>query len=86
MRKKNTELSAQMRKVVAARWEKTSPEERKAYATKIAKLPRAAKRCFCGATGMLNAANRNFDCCRKAGIITVDFARKREYEQKPTGT
>ena len=33
--------------------------------------PRSKKRCWCGAQTMYSAANRNFDCCRKAGKIVL---------------
>lgn len=71
------------------RWANTTPEERKRETTRVAKLPRTAKRCFCGASSMLAAANHYFDCCRRAGVITFNFERKREMRHesdKSTGT
>lgn len=71
-----------------ARWQKVSAEERKKSAQRIAKMPRVKQRCFCGATSMINAAHRYFDCCRKAGIITLNLEKKGEKHDEPieTGT
>ena len=68
-----------------ARWGKLTPEERSAHNAKIARLPRSDKRCFCGQESMWVAANRYFDCCRRAGVITLDLKRKRELARKRRG-
>ena len=41
----------------------------------------SADRCFCGQESMWKAANRYFDCCRKAGVITLNLERKKELRQ-----
>lgn len=61
-----------------------TPEARKEYNTRIAKMPRTAKRYFCGATSMINAANRYFDCCLRAGVITLSLERKGSYMKNLT--
>lgn len=68
-----------------ARWAKMTPEERSAHNRRIAQMPRTEKRCFCGETSMIDAANRYFDCCRKAGVITLDLKLKRALEKERRG-
>jgi hypothetical protein len=42
---------------------------------RAAKAPRTAKRCFCGESSMLRAAERYFDCCRRAGVVILGVGR-----------
>lgn len=77
--KKINEAASAMAK---ARWNKTTAKERTEHARKIASVPRTAKRCFCGASSMWTAAQRYFDCCRKAGVITLNY-EKREKDERP---
>lgn len=88
MKKNKSEpVNLAARMMANKRWGATTAEERKAYAQKIAKMPRTAKRCFCGATSMWNAANRYFDCCRAAGIITMNYEKREKDERNEnTGT
>lgn len=73
-------VNAAARLMAEKRWKGTTPEERKAYGSRIASGPRTAKRCFCGARSMWTAANRYFDCCRKAGVITLNFDKREKHE------
>lgn len=66
------------RAMAQKRWAGVSAEERKEHQKKAARKPRTTNRCFCGATGMLSAAQRYFDCCRKAGVITLHLEANRE--------
>lgn len=74
--KHGVNLAAQQ--LAKKRWADKSAQERSAHASEIASLPRVTKRCFCGAQSMWTAALRNFDCCRKAGVVTLNLERKRE--------
>jgi hypothetical protein len=73
--------------MAATRWAKKTPEERSTYAARIASQRRSEKRCFCGQNSMLRAANRRFDCCRKAGAITLNAKPgKEEHDERRSGT
>jgi hypothetical protein len=75
------------RTLAATRWGKKTPAERSAYASRIASQPRSEKRCFCGRHSMLRAAARRFDCCRKAGVITLNARpKKEEHDERRSGT
>jgi hypothetical protein len=75
------------RTLAATRWKKKTPEERSAYASRIASQPRTDQRCFCGQHSMLRAAARRFDCCRKAGVITLNAKPKKEgHDERRSGT
>ena len=75
------------RTMAKTRWKKKTPEERSAYASRIASKPRTDQRCFCGQNSMLRAAARRFDCCRRAGVITLNAKpKKEEYDERRSGT
>jgi hypothetical protein len=71
--KKEKTINLAARMMAEARWKGVTDEEPTAYAKRIAQVPRTAKRCFCGASSMWTAANRYFDCCRKAGVIILNL-------------
>jgi hypothetical protein len=75
---KKTAINKAATALAKARWEGVSEEERVATARRAASTPRTAKRCFCGQESMWKAANRYFDCCRRAGVITLNLELKRE--------
>lgn len=79
MKKDKTMTASEMAK---KRWAGVSPEERTAHQRAAAQTPRTAKRCFCGASSMLRAAERYFDCCRKAGVIVLNL-KAREAQDEP---
>jgi hypothetical protein len=84
--KKDKTINLAARMMAEARWKGVTPTERKEHQRRAAQTPRTAKRCFCGETSMINAANRYFDCCRKHGVITLNLhARKPEPETAPEG-
>jgi hypothetical protein len=75
------------RLMAEARWKGTTPEERTAIMTAAGNQggrPRSRKRCFCGRATMWTACNRNFDCCRKAGKITLKLKKGQtaNYDQR----
>ena len=71
MKKNNPSDAA--RALAQARWSGATPQERTATARHAAKAQRTDKRCFCGASSMWRAANRYFDCCRKAGVVVLNL-------------
>ena len=71
--KKDKTINLAARMMAEARWKGSTPKERTEHARRVAQTPRTAKRCFCGSTSMVNAASRYFDCCRKAGVITLNL-------------
>lgn len=79
--KKDKTINLAARMMAEARWKGVTAEERSKVLTRAAKTPRTAKRCFCGATSMINAANRYFDCCRKAGVITLNLKAGKQGEE-----
>jgi hypothetical protein len=84
MKKEKTEtINLAARMMAEARWRGVPPEERKEHQRKAARVPRTAKRCFCGATGMTTAAQRYFDCCRRAGVITLNLHARKTAGEKP---
>ena len=75
------------RTMAKTRWKKKTPEERSAFASRIASKPRTEQRCFCGENSMWRAARRRFDCCRKAGVVTLNTKpKKEEYDERRSGT
>ena len=78
--KKDT-VNQAARTMAETRWAKRTPKERTAFAARIASWPRAEQRCFCGQSSMLRAAARRFDCCRKAGVITMHKPKKEEHDE-----
>jgi hypothetical protein len=81
--KKEKTINLAARMMAEARWKGVTPKERQEHNRRAAQTPRTAKRCFCGATSMINAANRYFDCCRKAGVITLNLKAR---ETNPEAT
>lgn len=73
--KKEKPINLAARMMAEARWKGVTPAERSESLRRVAQTPRTAKRCFCGATGMITAASRYFDCCRKAGVITLNLKK-----------
>lgn len=74
--KKEKTINLAARMMAEQRWKGVTPKERQEHQRRAAKTPRTAKRCFCGATSMWNAANRYFDCCRRAGVIILNLKAK----------
>jgi len=70
--KKEKTVNLAARALAQKRWKDTTPEERSETLRRAAQVPRTAKRCFCGEHSMWRAANRYFDCCRKAGVIVLN--------------
>ena len=76
------------RLMAEARWKGVTRAERAQAMTAVASQgagrPRSEKRCFCGQETMWTAANRNFDCCRKAGKITLKLKKGQtaNYDQR----
>jgi hypothetical protein len=70
--KKRSAASRGARAMARARWAHVPPEERsrlmRAAGLKGGR-PREEKRCFCGLHTWTRAMSRNFDCCRKAGVL-----------------
>ena len=72
------------------RWKGTTAAERREMMSRAGKLggrpPRTeepaetekARRCFCGERTMWSACQRNFDCCRSAGVMVLHV---RKYER-----
>lgn len=77
---KNKTTSDAASALAKARWKKATAEERSEHGRKMAEGPRTAKRCFCGKNSMWRAANRYFDCCRKAGVITLNYEKREKHE------
>jgi hypothetical protein len=71
--KKDKTINLAARTMAEARWAGTTAAERKAHSQHAAQAPRTGKRCFCGASSMWRAANRYFDCCRKAASRTEEL-------------
>jgi hypothetical protein len=70
------------RLMAEARWKGVTSEERSQLMSAAGKKggrPTSSRRCFCGATTMWTAASRNFDCCRKAGRITLVLKKGQEH-------
>ena len=75
------------RTMAKTRWAKKTPEERSDFASRIASKPRSEQRCFCGESSMWRAALRRFDCCRKAGVVTLNTKpKKEEHDERRSGT
>jgi hypothetical protein len=74
--KKEKTINLAARMMAEARWKGVPPAERTKIARRAAQAPRKGKRCFCGETSMIDAANRYFICCRRAGVITVNLQAK----------
>ena len=81
--KKEKTINLAARMMAEKRWHGVSPEERREHQRKAARTPRTAKRCFCGATGMITAAQRYFDCCRRAGVITLNLPARGAKPEPP---
>lgn len=86
MKKKEETIKLAARMMADARWKNTTAKERSEHSRRVAQTPRTAKRCFCGASSMLRAAERYFDCCRRAGVVVLNLkARETNDECKTNG-
>lgn len=72
--KPNPAASDAARALAEARWANVPREERVRLMTEMGRKggrPKSKRRCFCGEYTMRRAASKNFDCCRRAGVITL---------------
>ncbi|HXA24429.1 MAG TPA: hypothetical protein VNW90_19250 [Acetobacteraceae bacterium] len=81
--KKEKTINLAARMMAEQRWKGVTPAERKEHQRRAAQTPRTAKRCFCGASSMQRAADRYFDCCRRAGVITLNLKAKPDEVTEP---
>lgn len=76
---KRTAAQQGARAMAHARWAGVSKKERSRLMSAAGKKgggrPKSAQRCFCGAHTMERARSRAFDCCRHAGLLTMEVAQ-----------
>lgn len=75
--KSSATVSNAARAMAQKRWAKASKAKRRAQGQygKLGGRPKSERRCFCGKVTMERAASRAFDCCRAAGVLTLNTAR-----------